>query len=372
MSTYLSKLAAVIIHPGGSVRPRLPGRFEPQSLRLTVPFDVTAINDAEPTTAADSDRDVLSSPTKPTEADISSRVTSPAIDSHSPVNPLPHSTGPAKSSPPTKPLLSSIEPRESAQSSSPASSEAVASQPPWSQTDASQPGVESVHPVKIEEISREMPTQTIVSPAIASSAEAIALDKTSSLPAVSIDREKQPSSGKHLPRPPRSNELSFVPSQLPSAMPAVPPEIRSVSALSQSAPEHPTVVDWHPTAPTLPFRLAAVGSPHPQIEPDTAQAAIESVAPMVPTAVPDSPTEPILERIGERLVIAPRLREPVADQPLSQGRISQPPTVRVTIGRIEVRAAMPPPASPPPAHPVRRQPAISLEQYLQQRSEGKG
>jgi hypothetical protein len=49
---------------------------------------------------------------------------------------------------------------------------------------------------------------------------------------------------------------------------------------------------------------------------------------------------------------------------------SEPPAVKITIGRIEVRALMPTPtqASPPP---VRPKPGLSLNDYLKQREEGK-
>jgi hypothetical protein len=46
-----------------------------------------------------------------------------------------------------------------------------------------------------------------------------------------------------------------------------------------------------------------------------------------------------------------------------------PPTVRVTIGRVEVRAVQPPPP-PPSAAPVQQGPALSLDEYLKQRNEG--
>jgi hypothetical protein len=49
------------------------------------------------------------------------------------------------------------------------------------------------------------------------------------------------------------------------------------------------------------------------------------------------------------------------------GPSSSPPAVRVTIGRVEVRAVQPP-APPPPSAP--RGPALSLDDYLKQRSEG--
>jgi hypothetical protein len=62
------------------------------------------------------------------------------------------------------------------------------------------------------------------------------------------------------------------------------------------------------------------------------------------------------------------LRE-ARDQIASSELPSPPPTIRVTIGRIEVRAIMPP--SPPTrAKPVRPGPTLSLEDYLKQRNKG--
>lgn len=49
---------------------------------------------------------------------------------------------------------------------------------------------------------------------------------------------------------------------------------------------------------------------------------------------------------------------------------SPPTTIRVTIGRVEVRAIMPP-APPTRAKPALPGPALSLEDYLKQRNEGK-
>lgn len=51
---------------------------------------------------------------------------------------------------------------------------------------------------------------------------------------------------------------------------------------------------------------------------------------------------------------------------------SPPPNIRVTIGRVEVRAIMPPEPKAPPAKPSRPGPALSLDDYLKQRNEGLG
>jgi hypothetical protein len=49
----------------------------------------------------------------------------------------------------------------------------------------------------------------------------------------------------------------------------------------------------------------------------------------------------------------------------------QAPIVRVTIGRIEVRAEIATPAAAPPAAQPVRAPTLTLDEYLKQRQEGK-
>ena len=54
----------------------------------------------------------------------------------------------------------------------------------------------------------------------------------------------------------------------------------------------------------------------------------------------------------------------------SRRTVSKPePTVNVTIGRIEVRASVPPPN--PPQKPVKQPPVMGLEEYLRRRSKGR-
>jgi hypothetical protein len=75
----------------------------------------------------------------------------------------------------------------------------------------------------------------------------------------------------------------------------------------------------------------------------------------------------------QRVVVQPQVtaprRSPPAFPPLSrqQGR-NEPPAIHVTIGRVEVRAVMPPPTPPRPAAPPPAAPKLSLEEYLKQRN----
>lgn len=69
-------------------------------------------------------------------------------------------------------------------------------------------------------------------------------------------------------------------------------------------------------------------------------------------------------------------REPAGPVPEGDGAAIPepsvlPPSVQVTIGRVDVRAVMPPAPPAPPTPPARRTPALSLDDYLKRRNEGK-
>lgn len=55
----------------------------------------------------------------------------------------------------------------------------------------------------------------------------------------------------------------------------------------------------------------------------------------------------------------------------SAGSIGQEETIRVHIGRIDVRAVMAPSPASPPQRVTKPTPALGLNDYLKQRSEGK-
>lgn len=92
-------------------------------------------------------------------------------------------------------------------------------------------------------------------------------------------------------------------------------------------------------------------------EPEAALAPTPIASPVTPRMVRSRPNGRLERGSGEPRVAAP---EPSA------------PTIRVAIGRIEVRAITPPPTPPPaqPSTPVRSGPALSLDEYLKQRNGG--
>lgn len=108
-------------------------------------------------------------------------------------------------------------------------------------------------------------------------------------------------------------------------------------------------------------RQEAVGTPE-RTAPENAPAAPRP-APVRPAASRDRAASP---------AIRPQIRAtpPLPDFP-ARGAVGEakpqqvPPTIRVSIGRIELRST---PPAPVPAGPPRRRPALSLEEYMQQRS----
>jgi len=76
---------------------------------------------------------------------------------------------------------------------------------------------------------------------------------------------------------------------------------------------------------------------------------------LLKSSVAEAHRQSSLHEVGEKLAFSERS--------------SPPPTIRVTIGRVEVRAIMPP-APPTRTKPARPGPALSLEDYLKQRNRG--
>lgn len=109
---------------------------------------------------------------------------------------------------------------------------------------------------------------------------------------------------------------------------------------------------------------AADARGRPLAEPPSSGRA-ESLSGSARRPVPDTPLVPFSDRpratTAAELVGAPHKREGTQE--------ASSPTVRITIGRVEVRAATPEPAQPLPA--ARPEPALSLEDYLKQHDGGR-
>lgn len=154
--------------------------------------------------------------------------------------------------------------------------------------------------------------------------------------------------------------------------------------------------------PRRPVREASLASPerrgqaasaHPWLAPNAPDAMVQAnqsgqhhevphAAALLPSPVPQVPWEAtnggrsVFDRPdGERAACrADAVRSRLASfaghgEPLPSANESGPPVIRVSIGRIEVRAILPPaPAAERPV-PASASPALSLDQYLKQRQE---
>ena len=111
------------------------------------------------------------------------------------------------------------------------------------------------------------------------------------------------------------------------------------------------------TRPTVAQPLTAPGAPRPAMAPVEPSRLAERGLAAFPTVVVAQP-HVTLRPASEAATPVPATPPPA-------------PTIRVTIGRIEVRA-IPPPATPAPrARPPQPNPAPSLEDYLKQRNGGR-
>lgn len=180
--------------------------------------------------------------------------------------------------------------------------------------------------------------------------------------------------------------------QQPVDPPGQPPMLREQPVLQLRPvvePPLPTpVADEHiPTLP-VPQPLQQPRAPRPPIPTPVQEAEAQQPASIqppdmpipAPRATPPKVTEasPLaLPKSGAELqppgppapIVAPLPRVALPMPPIAQ-RVEQPaPTIRVTIGRIDVRAITPP-APAPRTPPASAKPALSLDDYLKQREGG--
>ncbi|MCC6444421.1 MAG: hypothetical protein IT210_13330 [Armatimonadetes bacterium] len=239
----------------------------------------------------------------------------------------------------------------------------------------------------------------------------------------SIEPPRQDDAASRLPDPPALRNSPFAPAPLrPEPEPAAATEesasseatrpqpmsadVRIYAPDRQSAPllplpEAPTVADISsqsagmsqvsapiPTAPIEPLPQAPQAQNVGQAQSIQERQAVKTILPYeaqvtVDTIQPRPRTEghePLVAEEPAPGPIRPLPVHPVAARPQvsspperAAGRDapadeSGPPPIRVTIGRVEVRAVFPPPR--PKAEPAKSGPALSLEDYLKQRSGG--
>lgn len=214
MSSYLSHLAATVVHPGGGVQPRLPGRFEPRHRALAGVFDFEVSDDPEATDAVEA-----------FDYDEPPPITQPVRSSGDPTPPTadvarPHD-GPVPSTA-RRPPPASSEPSEANAAESPADAVKAA----------------SVSPAPARDIS----------------------------PAVN-DEGRSPPADERRPMPPLAEAVQPVRPQPPTAVPPVLPDISPASMSEPSAPDRPDALDSLAFARESMPLSAALEESRRQIEP---------------------------------------------------------------------------------------------------------
>lgn len=244
-------------------------------------------------------------------------------------------------------------------------------------------------------------------------------------PPIPSQRAEPPTAETAVPLPtlvPESPAEAHAPARVgPAAKPMVEKERPAASSVSKPAPagrpapkaapekartEEPRVVQAHPTPESTPVAI------QPPV-PETTRRALARSAPALPVDVPQlvalesapaqqhpakplpptpkaetvQETPPIQHAIKVETRVASPAQTPPPPQPsvTRQARQStamppsqsltaepapQPPAIRVTIGRVEVRAVQPPEPFLPRPRPAMRMPAVSLDDYLRRRNGG--
>lgn len=172
----------------------------------------------------------------------------------------------------------------------------------------------------------------------------------------------------------------------PTATDRGPGDYPGQSVHSSSAGDAVLAAPWSGTSPltgrrddarqperpaSLPLRSALSGTPATALVPSSGiaptsgtvrvsssgSAATSGTVVARPSVTP--PVEPVAAVTPATAALAPAVPPSI------------PPTIRVTIGRVDVRAIMPPAPPAPRSRPSRSGPTLSLEDYLQQRREGR-
>jgi hypothetical protein len=139
------------------------------------------------------------------------------------------------------------------------------------------------------------------------------------------------------------------------------PSVLLVDAPSLVAPEPPS-----PQAAYPPSAEPPPSTPKAETEQKTPpiQHAIEVETRIMPPAKIPPPSQPSVTRQARRPVAMAAGEQPAAESS------HQTPAIRVTIGRVEVRAVQPPEPPRPRARTAVRMPTLSLDDYLQRRNGG--
>lgn len=346
MSDYLSDLARMIAAEGPRVRPRLAARFEPTQPALGPAFawdvnvpesenpDVGIVGEAETTDAKPVP--LSGPPVRSPQPRLPAEDTSAAAP-HGRLHPTATAADQPKIDGPAVPRST----RQAQSGSRPEAAEPRAV--PSSGVDQVQPRVRTMPPATEEAAPEPAPPVSAAPPA--------------------IEARRRSSAAPEPAAPSRPGAIS------PAATDEAPPARRSFEPTVSHRPQLATApsapaVEVSPAPPVIPHQAEVRRDPVTQTPgPRTDQPAEVEPAPSADTQPPAVPPT-------REIPVEPTPIRPMADGPARQRREAQPaPTIRVTIGRIEVRATTPPTPKPPP-RPARREPTVSLDQYLEQRNGG--
>lgn len=173
-------------------------------------------------------------------------------------------------------------------------------------------------------------------------------------------RPRTPSETLQRAEPTRRNAVAISQPGSPENLPLGPPPVEDEPGQDVSRPLRAFVDHGRDEA------LPSVSSPDTQASSDAGEGTPE------PEASLDRPERPDASPLLVPRMVRPRLDD-YPERGLEEPAVAAPepsvPDIRVSIGRIEVRAIMPPPM-PPTQRPAPAQPRLSLDDYLKQRNGG--
>jgi len=155
----------------------------------------------------------------------------------------------------------------------------------------------------------------------------------------------------------------------PSTPPAPPPRAPVVPPAAEAPPAPPTPPAPPPSAaPAEPATAATPRAPAPPPAPPTPAPVVARVVGDEPRASREEVRPPRRDGAAVEPVIGAQVQLGAPPAPIAVPRAPGPPSVEVSIGRVEVRAVFAPPEAepaPPPAAPT-----VSLDDYLRARDGG--
>jgi hypothetical protein len=378
MSDFLSNLAAITLNTGEAIQPRLPSRFE--SLRQRVgPVDVRLADLEQPqappvsSDAGTAMPGVITTPSRGFEASVAQEP--PATPEHSARESVRDTEAAASStrSEPIRPLAAPPPHRvRERQRPTPMTPERLTQVQQDTTPTPDQPGPATVGPRANEVDLSRPPSQARMTRS-----------------PIELEQHEQGRDRLYQSRAHTTAEARPFPQGEPSRRPERPGSAIAPGVVQRTSSHQPRLrfaadagEHQQVNAPDVPTRLlpergtprlvADIASSH-TVQPLSQSTGIaQATAPHEERLTPVSPLELSPPQRLDARSWTGFLRPPSPPEPMtiSGGRDEARPVIRVTIGRVEVKAQVPPPPRPR-ARTTPRQPSLSLSEYLKQRSEGR-